>query len=97
LDREIIEKELRPSYRIFRGCHEATPLGTAPVISRLRPLGAACRVAYFSPDYPTAFLQTIVRGRNPRGRARSLCLWLINTGKPFGVEHTTDKGYPTKS
>jgi len=72
LDREIIGKELRPSYRIFRSCHEATPLGTAPVVSRLRPSGAAYRVAYFSPDYPTAFPETIVRDPDPRGSSREI-------------------------
>ena len=68
------EAELPPSYRIMPRRHLTSGLGTTPADSRFCRKEDAYTVLYASPDFATAFLETVVRDRFMRRRRREIGL-----------------------
>ena len=56
------------------GRHLATPLGTVPADSRFCSHEVGYSVLYASPDFATAFIETVVRDRFIRRRERAVTL-----------------------
>ena len=56
------------------GRYQATPLGSSPADSRFCSRGAGYSVLYASPDFATAFIETVVRDRFMRRRDRDVAL-----------------------
>ena len=78
--RELLESVLLEeripdnSYRIIPHQYRATPLGTRPADSRFCFRSAGYTVLYASPDFTTAFIETVVRDRFVRRRERNIAL-----------------------
>ncbi len=77
--RDLVEEilaraELPASYRIIPGRYLATPLGTTPGDSRFCAKADGFTVLYASPDFGTAFIETVVRDRLTRKRRREIRL-----------------------
>ena len=68
------EAELPPSYRVMLLRHLPSALGTAPADSRFCRKDDAYTVLYASPDFATAFFETVVRDRLVRRRRREIKL-----------------------
>ena len=62
------------SYRIVPGRYRASPLGTVAADSRFCSRNAGYTVLYASPDFATAFVETVVRDRFMRQREREIGL-----------------------
>ena len=62
--------DLPPSIRIVPARHRTTPLGVAAGDSRYCSKNDDFSVLYVTPDFPTAFLETVVRDRFTRARQR---------------------------
>ena len=60
------------SYRIVPGRYRASPLGTVAADSRFCSRNAGYTVLYASPDFATAFVETVVRDRFMRQREREV-------------------------
>ncbi len=72
---EILARaELPASYRIIPRRYLATPLGTTPGDSRFCAKADGFTVLYASPDFGTAFVETVVRDRLTRKRRREIRL-----------------------
>ena len=56
------------------GRYRATPMGTRPADSRFCSRSAGYSVLYASPDFATAFIETVVRDRFMRRRDRDVAL-----------------------
>ena len=70
----LLEARIPDSYRIMPGRYRATPLGTSPADSRFCSRSASYTVLYASPDFATAFIETVVRDRFMRRRDRDVAL-----------------------
>ena len=70
----LLEARFPESYRIMPGRYRATPLGTRPADSRFCSRSAGYSVLYASPDFATAFIETVVRDRFMRRRDRDVAL-----------------------
>ena len=62
------------SYRIMPARYLASPLGTGAADSRFASRNAGYTVLYASPDFATAFVETVVRDRLTRRRERVVAL-----------------------
>ncbi|MDE0275563.1 MAG: RES family NAD+ phosphorylase [Defluviicoccus sp.] len=63
----LITAPLPSSYRIMARRHRSDPLGTTPADSRFCTRSGGFAVLYAAPEFATAFVETVVRGRF-RGR-----------------------------
>ena len=70
----LIEAVLPLSYRIIPGNYLTSPLGTAPADSRFCTKADGYTVLYASPDFGTAFIETVVRDRFTRRRRREVAI-----------------------
>ena len=70
----LLTSGIADGYRIMSARHAAKPLGTMPADSRFCSRGAGYTVLYASPDFATAFIETIVRDRFTRRQARRIAL-----------------------
>ena len=70
----MLEVRIPDSYRIMPGRYRATQLGTRPADSRFCSRSAGYTVLYASPDFATAFIETVVRDRFMRRRDRDVAL-----------------------
>lgn len=70
----LLEERIPDSYRIIPQQYRATPLGTRPADSRFCSRSAGYTVLYASPDFATAFIETVVRDRFVRRRERNIAL-----------------------
>lgn len=61
-------------YRIMPARHAAKPLGTVPADSRFCSRDGGYTVLYASPDFATAFIETVVRDRFTHQRNRRVAL-----------------------
>ena len=61
-------------YRIMPARHAARPLGTVPADSRFGSRSGGYAVLYTSPDFATAFIETVVRDRFAHRRERRVPL-----------------------
>ena len=61
-------------YRIMPADFLASPLGTVPADSRFCSRNAGYTVLYASPDFATAFLETVVRDKFTRSRLREVAV-----------------------
>lgn len=66
VDRVLIQVPLPSSWRIIPARYTGQPLGTAPADSRLCAATDGFTVLYCSPDFPTTFIETVVRDRFTR-------------------------------
>ena len=80
---------LPSSYRILPRHYLASPLGTVSADSRFCTRGAGYTILYTSPDFTTAFIETIVRDRFTRQRQRIIRMqevtefaWAVIVTKP---------------
>jgi hypothetical protein len=64
--------KLPPSYRIIPRRRLRTLFGTAPADSRFCSKADGFTVLYASPDFATAFIETVVRDRFTRKRQREV-------------------------
>ena len=70
----LLRAKIPESYRIMPGRYRATPLGSSPADSRFCSQSAGYTVLYASPDFATAFIETVVRDRFMRRRDRNVTL-----------------------
>ena len=70
----LLTSGLPGGYRIMPARHAAKPLGTAPADSRFCSRGGGYTVLYASPDFATAFIETVVRDRFTHRRERRVAL-----------------------
>ena len=70
----LLKAEFPDSYRIVPEHYRASPLGTSPADSRFCTRDAGYTVLYASPDFATAFIETVVRDRFIRRREREVGL-----------------------
>ena len=66
----LLKAPFPDNYRIAPSRYLASPLGTSPADSRFCSRNASHTVLYASPDFATAFIETVVRDRFMRRRAR---------------------------
>ena len=74
IEAALREAELPPSYRIVPRRYLASPLGATPADSRFCGKAEGYTVLYASPDFATAFLETVVRDRFMRRPRREIRL-----------------------
>ena len=70
----LLRSGLRGGNRIMPARHAAKPLGTVPADSRFGSRGGGYTVLYASPDFATAFIETVVRDRFTHRRERRVAL-----------------------
>ncbi len=70
----LLRSGLPGGYRIMPARHAAKPLGTVPADSRFGSRGGGYTVLYTSPDFATAFIETVVRDRFAHRRERRVAL-----------------------
>ena len=70
----LLRSGLPGGYRIMPARHAAKPLGTVPADSRFGSRGGGYTVLYASPDFATAFIETVVRDRFTHRRERRVAL-----------------------
>ena len=70
----LLKADFPDSYRIVPEHYRASPLGTSPADSRFCTRDAGYTVLYASPDFATAFIETVVRDRFKRRRDREVGL-----------------------
>lgn len=68
----LVRSGFRDGYRIMPARHAAKPLGTVSADSRFCSRDGGYTVLYASPDFATAFMETIVRDRFTHRRKRPL-------------------------
>ena len=78
----LLKAGFAASWRIMPGHHLASPLGTSAAASRFGSRSAGYTVLYTSPDFGTAFIETVVRDRFTRRRQRNVVLREI-TGRAW--------------
>ena len=85
----LTKAKLPPSSRIIPHCYVETPLGVAPGDSRFCAKADGFTVLYASPEFATAFIETIVRDRFIRRAQREVLLkevteraWALITSTP---------------
>ena len=69
-----LRSELHDGYRIMPARHVGNPLGTTPADSRFCSRSSGYTVLYASPDFATAFIETVVRDRFTHRRDRPVAL-----------------------
>ena len=74
IESALLRSVVSDCYRIMPGRHLATPLGTVPADSRFCSRNVGYTVLYASPDFATAFIETVVRDRFMRRRERAVTL-----------------------
>lgn len=74
IEKVVVEKTLPDSYRIIPKRYSSTPLGTARGDSRFCTKSDDYTVLYASPDFATAFIETVVRDRLTRKQKREINL-----------------------
>ena len=73
VDYVLIQAPVPASWRIIPARYAGQPLGTAPADSRFCGATDGYTVLYCSPDFPTAFIETVVRDRfTHTGRRREI-------------------------
>lgn len=89
IEAALIETGLPPSYRIIPEHYLISPLGTVSADSRFCSKADGHTVLYASPDFATAFIETVVRDRFMRRRRREIQLkevleraWALIATKP---------------
>ncbi len=94
IESALLKGSLPASCRIMPARHLASPLGSLPADSRFCSRDAGYTVLYASPDFATAFVETVVRDRFSRRRNRDVGLkeitgrgWTRISGQP-GAELT---------
>ena len=94
IEAALLKGSLPASCRIMPVRHPASPLGSSPADSRFCSRDAGYTVLYASPDFATAFVETVVRDRYARRRNRDVGLkeitgrvWTRILGQP-GAELT---------
>ena len=70
----LVRSGLPAGYRIMPVRHVAQPLGTVAADSRFCSRGGGYTVLYASPDFATAFVETVVRDRFTHQRERRVAL-----------------------
>ena len=70
----LLTARIPESYRIMPERYRATPLGTRPADSRFCSRNASYTVLYTSPDFATAFIETVLRDRFVLRRNRDVAL-----------------------
>ena len=70
----LLKARFPDSYRIVPDRYRTSPLGTRPADSRFCSRNAGYTVLYASPDFATAFIETVVRDRFMRRREREVAL-----------------------
>ena len=70
----LLKSGLHDCYRIMPARHATNPLGTMPADSRFCSRTDGYTVLYASPDFATAFIETVVRDRFTHGRDRQVAL-----------------------
>ena len=80
IESALLKGSLPASFRIMPARHLASPLGSRPADSRFCSRDAGYTVVYASPDFATAFVETVVRDRFTRRRNRNVALTEI-TGR----------------
>ena len=70
----LLKSEFPDCYRIIPARHAAKPLETVPADSRFCSRGGGYTVLYASPDFATAFVETVVRYRFTHLRNRKVAL-----------------------
>ena len=70
----LVRSGLPDGYRIMPAHHAAKPLGTVPADSRFCSLGGGYTVLYASPNFATAFIETVVRDRFTHQPKRRIAL-----------------------
>ena len=70
----LLRSGIPDGYRIMPARHAAKPLGTVPADSRFCFHGGGYTVLYASPDFATAFIETVVRDRFTHRRERRVAL-----------------------
>ena len=70
----LVGSGIAEGYRIMPARHAARPLGTVPADSRFCSRGGGYTVLYASPDFATAFIETVVRDRFTHRRKRRVAL-----------------------
>lgn len=70
----LVRSGLSDGYRIMPARHVAKPLGTVAADSRFCSRGGGYTVLYASPDFATAFVETVVRDRFTHQRERGVAL-----------------------
>ena len=70
----LLKVRLPDCFRIMPGLHLASPLGTSPADSRFCSRDSGYTILYASPDFATAFIETVVRDRFARRRGRKIAL-----------------------
>ena len=70
----LVRSGLSAGYRIMPVRHVAKPLGTVTADSRFCSRGGGYTVLYASPDFATAFVETVVRDRFTYQRERRVAL-----------------------
>ena len=88
----LLTAALPESYRIMPARYLASPLGTRAADSRFASRNAGYTVLYASPDFATAFVETVVRDRLTRRRERVVALkeiteraWVCVSARPGAV------------
>ena len=70
----LLKSGLPDCYRIMPARYSAKPLGTVPADSRFCSRTDGYTVLYGSPDFATAFIETVVRDRFTHSRDRQVAL-----------------------
>ena len=70
----LVRSGFSEGYRIMPTRHAARPLGTVSADSRFCSRGGGYTVLYASPDFATAFIETVVRDRFTHQRGRQIAL-----------------------
>ena len=74
IESALLKGSLPASCRIMPARYQASPLGSRPADSRFCSRDAGYTVLYASPDFATAFVETVVRDRFTRRRNRNVAL-----------------------
>ena len=84
IESALLKGSLPASFRIMPARHLASPLGSKPADSRFCSRDGGYTVLYASPDFATAFAETVVRDRFTRRRNRNVGLEEI-TGRVWAL------------
>ena len=84
IESALLKGSLPASCRIMPARYQASPLGSRPADSRFCSRDASYTVLYASPDFATAFAETVVRDRFTRRRNRIVGLKEI-TGRIWAL------------
>ena len=86
VDHVLIQIPVPASWRIIPARYLRQPLGTAPADSRFCAKTDGYPVIYCSPDFPTAFIETVVRDRFTLIRRRREIAFAEVRGRCLGAD-----------